>query len=37
MEGLRIAARSRSGDDQLIVDGVDLVLRRGEVLGLIGE
>ena len=37
IEGLRIAARAQSGEDQLIVDGVDLALRRGEVLGLIGE
>jgi peptide/nickel transport system ATP-binding protein len=37
VEELRVAARSQAGDDQLIVDGVDLVLRRGEVLGLIGE
>jgi ABC-type glutathione transport system ATPase component len=37
IDGLRVAACSQSGEDQLIVDGVDLVLRRGEVLGLIGE
>jgi peptide/nickel transport system ATP-binding protein len=36
-EGLRIAAQTEAGDARIIVDGVDLVLRRGEVLGLIGE
>jgi peptide/nickel transport system ATP-binding protein len=38
MEGLRIEARSEDGAHvKAIVDSVDLVLHRGEVLGLIGE
>jgi peptide/nickel transport system ATP-binding protein len=37
MEGLQVAARSETGDTPLIVDGVDIALRRSEVLGLIGE
>ena len=36
MEGLRIEARSGEGWAP-IVDGIDLTLARGEVLGLIGE
>ena len=36
MKGLRIEAKSESGWNE-IVRGVDLQLRRGEVLGLIGE
>jgi peptide/nickel transport system ATP-binding protein len=38
MEALRIEARAeQGGPSKAIVDGVDLVLHRGEVLGLIGE
>jgi peptide/nickel transport system ATP-binding protein len=38
MEGLRIEARAEhGGGGKAIVDAVDLVLHRGEVLGLIGE
>jgi peptide/nickel transport system ATP-binding protein len=37
MEGIRIVARSADGKTKNIVDGLDLALRRGEVLGLIGE
>jgi peptide/nickel transport system ATP-binding protein len=38
IEGLRIEARTdEDSPAKLIVDGVDLVLHRGEVLGLIGE
>jgi peptide/nickel transport system ATP-binding protein len=38
MEGLRIAARSEfDSEARLIVDGVNIMLRKGEVLGLIGE
>ncbi len=38
MESLRVEARSRHGGaGDAIVDGIDLVLQRGEVLGLIGE
>jgi peptide/nickel transport system ATP-binding protein len=38
MEGLRIEARSEDGAQvKAIVDNVDLLLHRGEVLGLIGE
>jgi peptide/nickel transport system ATP-binding protein len=37
VEGLRIEARSESGPGPVIVDNVSLELRRGEVLGLIGE
>ncbi len=36
MKGIRI--EGRSGDDWLpIINGIDLVLHKGEVLGLIGE
>jgi peptide/nickel transport system ATP-binding protein len=38
MESLRVDARTEQGGaSKAIVDGVDLVLHRGEVLGLIGE
>jgi len=38
MESLRIEARAEhEGSRKAIVDGVDLLLHRGEVLGLIGE
>jgi peptide/nickel transport system ATP-binding protein len=37
MEALTIAARSEAGERRIIVDAVDLALRRGEVLGIIGE
>ena len=37
MTGLRIIARSEEGEVKTLVDGVDVRLRRGEVLGLIGE
>lgn len=37
IEQLRIIARSEAGEARVIVDDVDVVLRRGEVLGLIGE
>jgi peptide/nickel transport system ATP-binding protein len=37
MEALRVVARSGAGDTRVIVEGVDLVLRPGEVLGVIGE
>lgn len=36
MTSLRIEAASRTGSS-IIVDGVDLSLRRGEILGLVGE
>src|SRR5262249_16163350 len=35
--GLRIVARSASGGERTLVDGVDLTVQRGEILGLIGE
>ena len=37
IQGLRIAAQTDSGETSILVDGVDLTLSRGEVLGLIGE
>jgi peptide/nickel transport system ATP-binding protein len=38
MDKLRIVARTDADDaGKTLVDGVDLILRRGEVLGLIGE
>jgi peptide/nickel transport system ATP-binding protein len=37
VEGLRIEARSEEGPGPVLVDNVSLELRRGEVLGLIGE
>ena len=37
IEGLRIAAQTDSGEASILVDGVDLTLSPGEVLGLIGE
>ncbi|MBV9524051.1 MAG: ABC transporter ATP-binding protein, partial [Alphaproteobacteria bacterium] len=37
MEGLKIAAHTEEGEIKILVDGVDLSLHRGEVLGLIGE
>jgi peptide/nickel transport system ATP-binding protein len=37
MAGLRIVARSEGGEVTTLVDGIDVSLRRGEVLGLIGE
>jgi peptide/nickel transport system ATP-binding protein len=37
MAGLRIVARSEGGEVKTLVDGIDVRLRRGEVLGLIGE
>ena len=37
IQSLRIAAQTESGETSILVDGVDLVLSRGEVLGLIGE
>jgi peptide/nickel transport system ATP-binding protein len=37
MTGLRIVAQSEEGEVKTLVDGIDVRLRRGEVLGLIGE
>jgi peptide/nickel transport system ATP-binding protein len=37
IQDLRIAAQTDSGETSILVDGVDLILSRGEVLGLIGE
>ena len=37
MEALRIAAQSDAGETRILVHDIDLSLRRGEVLGLIGE
>lgn len=37
IEGLRISASAGDGTRKLLVDGVDIVLSRGEILGLIGE
>ncbi|MDJ0685529.1 MAG: ABC transporter ATP-binding protein [Alphaproteobacteria bacterium] len=37
MRDLRISVRQEDADDFEIVHGVDVTLRRGEVLGLIGE
>lgn len=37
MKGLKISVRNDEGADQDIVHGVDVSLKRGEVLGLIGE
>jgi peptide/nickel transport system ATP-binding protein len=37
IEGLRVAAQTDSGETSVLVDGVNLILSRGEVLGLIGE
>ena len=37
VEGLRIEARAEQGPGPVLVDDVSLTLRRGEVLGLIGE
>src|SRR5262249_55655077 len=35
--GLRIVAREASGLERALVDNVDLTVRRGEILGIIGE
>lgn len=37
IEGLRVVARGGERADKPLVDGVDVTLRRGEVIGLIGE
>ena len=37
VEGLRIEAVSRSGGGAVLVDNASFSLKRGEVLGLIGE
>ena len=35
--GMRVAVRTDHGDGPVLVDDVSLELRRGEVIGLIGE
>jgi peptide/nickel transport system ATP-binding protein len=37
VRGMRIAVRTDAGDGPVLVDDVSLQLRRGEVIGLIGE
>jgi peptide/nickel transport system ATP-binding protein len=37
IRGMRIAVRTDAGDGPVLVDDVSLELRRGEVIGLIGE
>ena len=37
MDGLRVVAESEAGITNVLVHGANLILRRGEVLGLIGE
>ena len=37
MAGLRIVATTENGEVKTLVEGIDLSLHRGEVLGLIGE
>jgi peptide/nickel transport system ATP-binding protein len=37
IRGMRVAVRTDAGDGPVLVDGVSLQLRRGEVIGLIGE
>ena len=37
VRGMRVAVRTDSGDGPVLVDDVSLQLRRGEVIGLIGE
>ena len=37
MSDLRVNAHTAQGEAKTLVDGVDLVLHRGEILGLIGE
>jgi peptide/nickel transport system ATP-binding protein len=37
MSGLKIVAHTGEGDTKVLVEGVDLTLHQGEVLGLIGE
>ena len=37
IRGMRVAVRTDAGDGPVLVDDVSLQLRRGEVIGLIGE
>src|SRR5262245_49180014 len=37
VRGMRVAVRTDAGDGPVLVDDVSLQLRRGEVIGLIGE
>ena len=37
IRGMRVAVRTDSGEGPVLVDDVSLQLRRGEVIGLIGE
>ena len=37
VRAMRVAVRTDRGDGPVLVDGVSLALRRGEVVGLIGE
>ena len=37
IQGMRIAVRTDRGDGPVLVDDVSLQLKRGEVIGLIGE
>ncbi|MFF2495051.1 dipeptide ABC transporter ATP-binding protein [Agromyces sp. NPDC058064] len=37
VEGLRVAFPQRRGPDRVVLEGIDLEVRRGETLGLVGE
>ncbi|HTZ68299.1 MAG TPA: ATP-binding cassette domain-containing protein, partial [Roseiarcus sp.] len=37
IQGMRVAVRTDAGEGPVLVDDVSLMLRRGEVIGLIGE